>query len=149
MSLTPLPTKSADSKSNFSANSNLYAKRLWPVYQGPRWSCLMKKIRGRKSCDAVPLFYKMLSESNDNIRVTCYHCFPSTLSFNSWKNGRLTYEYGNQAGRKPLIPDPCYLGTLARGQLSRHHGQRRDMAHRPVIHILLTRTLEPDSMSWQ
>jgi hypothetical protein len=37
--------------SNFSANSKTYAKRLWPVNQGPRVGWLMKKTKGLKSLD--------------------------------------------------------------------------------------------------
>jgi hypothetical protein len=54
-SLTPLWQKSAITKSIFSANTNPYWKRLYPVSQGPRGSWLMKKTRGRKSRVRVPL----------------------------------------------------------------------------------------------
>jgi hypothetical protein len=42
-------------KSIFSAKTKPYEKRLQPVNQGPRGSCLMKKNRGRKSCVRIPL----------------------------------------------------------------------------------------------
>jgi hypothetical protein len=47
--------------SNIFANSKLYAKKLFPVYQGPRGNCLMKKNRGRKSRDMAPLQCRMLA----------------------------------------------------------------------------------------
>jgi hypothetical protein len=52
VSLTPLCNQPL---SNIFANSKLYSKSLWPVYQGPRRCCLMKKTRGRKSRVRVPL----------------------------------------------------------------------------------------------
>jgi hypothetical protein len=40
---------------HISANSKQNSKRLYPVNQGPRGYCLMKKNRGSKSRDTVPL----------------------------------------------------------------------------------------------
>jgi hypothetical protein len=48
-------TKIGDYKVDFLASTNPYWKRLSPVSQGPRGSCLMKKTRGRKSRVRVPL----------------------------------------------------------------------------------------------
>jgi hypothetical protein len=62
-SLTPLWQKSAFTKSIFSAKTNPYWKRLLPVSQGPRGSCLMKKNRGRKSRVRVPLIKQQLTFS--------------------------------------------------------------------------------------
>jgi hypothetical protein len=42
------------------ANTNPYRKRVLPVYQGPRGSCLMKKTRGRKSRAMVPLSMQVI-----------------------------------------------------------------------------------------
>jgi len=41
-------------QSNISANLKPYSKLLYPADQGPRWSELIEKNRGQKSCDTVP-----------------------------------------------------------------------------------------------
>jgi hypothetical protein len=45
---------------HISANSKQNSKRHWPVDQGPRGYCLMKKTEGRKSRGTVPLSQKRL-----------------------------------------------------------------------------------------
>jgi hypothetical protein len=57
-----IDTAEALTLSNNFANLKPYAKRLKPVNQGPRWDCLMKKTRGQKSRDIVPL--KVLYNEN-------------------------------------------------------------------------------------
>jgi hypothetical protein len=38
-----------------SANSQQNSKIFYSMNQGPRWDCLMKKTRGKKSRDTIPL----------------------------------------------------------------------------------------------
>jgi hypothetical protein len=67
VSMTLLTTKSAVSKSNLSANSILHAK---PIYQGPIWSCLMTKTRGRKSSYVYCTLYSIEDFQRYNQSIT-------------------------------------------------------------------------------
>jgi hypothetical protein len=96
-SLTPLWQNSAITKSIFSANTDPYWKRLWPVSQGPRGSCLVKKTRGRKSRFRVPLNQgprtDVLMKKKSRIENLC-HC-PFYLDYPgvepSWDVGTIIF----------------------------------------------------------
>jgi hypothetical protein len=53
--IDPAETDLATLVSNISANTKPYAKRVWPVNQGPIWVLLMKKTESQKSRDTLPL----------------------------------------------------------------------------------------------